>query len=61
MTSRAGELLRRPEDPRAAFLELCFDLVFVLALAQLSQVLIQNLTWSGAFQKLVLLLAMWWV
>ncbi|SIM57954.1 Low temperature requirement protein LtrA [Micromonospora cremea] len=60
-TSAAGELLRRPGDPRAAFLELFFDLVFVLALARLSQALLDHLTWSGAYQTLVLLLALWWV
>lgn len=61
-TSRAAELLRRPEDPqRATFLELFFDLVFVLALTQLSHGLIQHLSWSGAFQTLLLLLALWWV
>jgi low temperature requirement protein LtrA len=58
--SRAAELIRKPGDPlRAAFLELFFDLVFVLALAQLSRGLIQHLNWSGAFQTLVLLLALW--
>jgi low temperature requirement protein LtrA len=62
MTSRAGELLRMPGEPqRATFLELFFDLVFVLAITQLSQGLIQRLTWSGAYQALVLLLAVWWV
>jgi low temperature requirement protein LtrA len=62
MTSRAAELLRQPWDPqRATFLELFFDLVFVLALTQLSSGLIQHLSWSGAFQTLVLLLALWWV
>ena len=61
-TSRAGELLRRPGDPqRATFLELFFDLVFVFALAQLSQGLVEDLSWSDAFQTLVLLLAVWWV
>jgi low temperature requirement protein LtrA len=40
---------------------LFFDLVFVLALTQLSRGLIQHLTWNGAFQTLVLLLALWWV
>jgi low temperature requirement protein LtrA len=60
-TSRAAELLRSPEDPqRATFLELFFDLVFVLALTQLSHGLIQHLTWTGGFQTLVLLLALWW-
>ncbi|MBM0239105.1 low temperature requirement protein A [Micromonospora sp. ATA32] len=58
MTSGAGELLRRPGQPqRATFLELFFDLAFVFALTQLSHALIQNLAWSGAFQALVLLLA----
>jgi low temperature requirement protein LtrA len=62
MTGRAEELLRRPEDPqRATFLELFFDLAFVFALFQLSRGLIQHLAWSGAFQTLVLLLAVWWV
>jgi low temperature requirement protein LtrA len=63
-TSRAAELIRKPGAPqRATFLELFFDLVFVLALTQLSRGLIQHLNWSGAFQTLVLLLALWavWV
>ncbi|MGN9774692.1 low temperature requirement protein A [Micromonospora sp. H33] len=45
----------------SAFLELFFDLVFVLALFRVSQGLLEHLTWSGAFQTLVLLLALWWV
>ncbi|MFG2100709.1 low temperature requirement protein A [Micromonospora echinaurantiaca] len=62
MTTSDAKLLRSPEAPRRAnFLELFFDLVFVVALVQLSNELIQDLTWSGAFQTLVLLLAMWWV
>ena len=62
MTTRGAKLLRRPGEPRRSnFLELFFDLVFVVALAQLSQGLIQDLSWSGAFQTLVLLLAMWWI
>jgi low temperature requirement protein LtrA len=61
-TNRAGELLRRPgEPPQATYLELFLDLVFVLTIMQLSHGLIQDLTWSGAFQALVLLLAVWWV
>jgi low temperature requirement protein LtrA len=62
MRSRAAELVRKPGDPQqATFLELFFDLVFVLALTQLSRGLGQHLSWSGAFQTLVLLLALWWV
>ncbi|GAA5186342.1 low temperature requirement protein A [Rugosimonospora acidiphila] len=38
-----------------------FDLVFVLALSQLSRGLSQDLSWSGALQALVLLLALCWV
>ncbi|MEU5791442.1 low temperature requirement protein A [Micromonospora purpureochromogenes] len=42
-------------------MELFFDLVFVLALARLSHGLVEHLTWSDAFQTLVLLLALWQV
>jgi low temperature requirement protein LtrA len=59
-TSGAAEVLRGPGDPqRATFLELFFDLAFVFALAQLSHELIDDLTWIGVLQTLVLLLAIW--
>ncbi|MBQ0901616.1 low temperature requirement protein A [Micromonospora sp. U21] len=58
MTSGAAGLLRRPEEPRATYLELFFDLVFVFVLARLSQELLEDLSWSSAFQTLVLLLAL---
>lgn len=45
---------------RASFVELFFDLVFVLAVTQLSSVLIQDLTVTGAAETLFLLLAAWW-
>src|SRR5262249_13155745 len=62
MSSRAVTLLRRPEDPRrATFLDLFLDLVFVFALLRLSQGLLDRLNWSGSFQTLVLLLAVWWM
>ncbi|TDC35951.1 low temperature requirement protein A [Micromonospora sp. 15K316] len=61
MTSGAAALLRRPEEPRAAFLELFFDLVFVFTLAALAAGLARNLSWRGAFHTLVLLLALWLV
>ncbi|MFE9206575.1 low temperature requirement protein A [Micromonospora sp. NPDC007230] len=62
MRSRAATLLRGPQDPgRATFLELFFDLVFVFALFRLSQGLLERLTWSGAFQTVVVLLALFWV
>jgi low temperature requirement protein LtrA len=59
-TGGAGTPWRRAESPhRATFLELFFDLAFVVALTQLSQGPIQDLTWNGAFQTLVLLLTVW--
>ncbi|RZU73571.1 low temperature requirement protein LtrA [Micromonospora kangleipakensis] len=61
MTSGAARLLRGREEQRATFLDLFFDLVFVFALFRLSQGLREHLDWSGAFQTLVLLLAVWWV
>jgi low temperature requirement protein LtrA len=42
-------------------LDLFLDLVFVFALFRLSQGLLDHLSWSGGFQTLVLLLAVWWV
>lgn len=42
---------------RASFVELFFDLVFVLAVTQLSSVLIEDLTVAGAAETLFLLLA----
>ena len=44
----------------ASFAELFFDLVFVLAVTQLSSALVDDLTVAGAAQTLVLLLAAWW-
>ncbi|SCF18495.1 low temperature requirement protein A [Micromonospora chaiyaphumensis] len=59
MAIGAAAFLRPPGKPRATFLELFFDLVFVLALAQLSQALLRDLSWTGVFQSLVMLLALW--
>jgi low temperature requirement protein LtrA len=62
MTSQTAMLRRKPEEPqRVTFLELFFDLAFVYALFQLSHGLLAHLRWSGAFQTLVLLLAVWLV
>ncbi|RZU75098.1 low temperature requirement protein LtrA [Micromonospora kangleipakensis] len=59
MTSGAARLVRGPGGHRATFLDLFLDLVFVFALFRLSQGLLEHLNWSGAFQTLLLLLAMW--
>jgi low temperature requirement protein LtrA len=60
----SSPLRRHPADDdspaRASFVELFFDLVFVLAVTQLSSVLIEDLTVGGAAETLFLLLAAWW-
>ncbi|MGK5738071.1 low temperature requirement protein A [Micromonospora sp. URMC 103] len=61
-TDHAVGLSRAGEGPqRATLLELFLDLVFVAALALTSRTLAQRLDWIGAFQAVVLLLAIWWV
>ncbi|SCG51751.1 low temperature requirement A protein (LtrA) [Micromonospora inositola] len=57
MAGGAARLVRGPEERRATFLDLFFDLVFVFAIFRLSQWLLDHLNWRGAFQTLVLLLA----
>jgi low temperature requirement protein LtrA len=61
MTSpRTAVPLRRAEaSQRATFLELFFDLAFVVALFQLSHELLEKLSWSGALQVLIVFLAVW--
>jgi low temperature requirement protein LtrA len=45
---------------QASSVELFFDLVFVLAVTQLSSLLVDDLTVAGASETLFLLLAAWW-
>ena len=45
---------------KATWFELFFDLVFVVAVAQLSGVYAHHFDWSGAASSVLLLLAMWW-
>ncbi|WP_423068755.1 low temperature requirement protein A [Devosia sp. CN2-171] len=40
--------------------ELFFDLVFVIAVTQVSHSLLEHLTWVGALQSAMLLLTIWW-
>ena len=59
-TTTGARLLRDRHGPqRVTFLELFFDLVYVFAITQLSHGLLEHLDWSGAFQTLVLLQAVW--
>jgi low temperature requirement protein LtrA len=48
------------EAQHATTLELFYDLVFVFAITQVSHVLLENLSWEGALQAAVALLAVWW-
>ena len=54
---------RTKGEQRVTFLELFFDLVFVLVITQLSQLLLRDLTPKGAAEMLFLLVAIWvaWV
>jgi low temperature requirement protein LtrA len=45
---------------RASTLELFYDLVFVFAITQVSHFLLEHLTWVGAGEALIVLLAVWW-
>jgi low temperature requirement protein LtrA len=45
---------------RVGFIELFFDLVFVFAVIQLSHHLIAHFTLLGAFETLLLFMAVWW-
>jgi low temperature requirement protein LtrA len=55
-------LLRQRDEPlSASFLELFFDLAFVLALNQLAGVLLSDMTVAGALNTVLLLLPLWWV
>jgi low temperature requirement protein LtrA len=55
-------LLRRRDGRRAEVtsVELFFDLVFVIAVTQISHALLEHLSWSGALEAALLLAAIWW-
>src|SRR5688572_673911 len=48
------------DHQRVTFIELFFDLVFVFAITQLSHGLLEHLDLRGAFETLLLLMAVWW-
>ncbi len=48
------------EEQHASSLELFYDLVFVLAVTQVSHLLLDDLTWRGAARSLLVLLVVWW-
>ncbi|GLZ56803.1 MULTISPECIES: low temperature requirement protein A [Micromonospora] len=62
MASRPERLLRGGDSPlSASFLELFFDLAFVLVLSQLAAYLLHDLTVVGALHTAVLLTGVWWI
>jgi low temperature requirement protein LtrA len=48
------------DHARVGFIELFFDLVFVFAITQLSHSLIEHFSVLGAFETLILFMAVWW-
>jgi low temperature requirement protein LtrA len=48
------------EEQHASNLELFYDLVFVFAVTQVSHLLLDHLTWTGAGHALLALLVVWW-
>ncbi|MFK3983210.1 low temperature requirement protein A [Micromonospora sp. NPDC050397] len=57
----SGRALRSPGDRgQVTFVELFFDLIYVLAITQLTHLLLDHLDWLGVLQTLLLLLAIWW-
>src|SRR3954451_9128215 len=53
-------LRARDEAQHASNLELFYDLVFVLAVTQISHLLFADLTWRGSAKSLLVLLVVWW-
>jgi low temperature requirement protein LtrA len=52
--------VRRKNEERVTPLELFFDLVFVLALTQCTELMAEGHTWHGLGQGLLALAALWW-
>jgi low temperature requirement protein LtrA len=52
--------VRGAEQQEAAPLELFYDLVFVFAITQVSDLLVEDLSWAGAGYALLALLVVWW-
>src|SRR5215218_658366 len=62
MASAPRASLRREAgvEQHATTLELFYDLVFVFAITQVSHLLLDHLTWTGAGQATLALLVVWW-
>src|ERR671916_2530195 len=51
---------RTEGEQRATFFELFFDLVYVFAVTQLSHYLLAKLSWAGAAETALMLVALYW-
>ncbi|MEE6257517.1 low temperature requirement protein A [Plantactinospora sonchi] len=59
---RPGRLLRRREHPQEpSFLELFFDLAFVISFTMLSARLVHDLDWLNGVHTAALFVAIWWL
>jgi low temperature requirement protein LtrA len=50
----------RAGEERTTALELFYDLVFVFAITQVSQLLLEHLSWTGVGEASLVLLVVWW-
>lgn len=60
MTGTLLRSRRAGHHAQVTSVELFFDLVFVIAVTQISHALLEHLTWLGALEAALLLLAIWW-
>lgn len=59
-TSAVRGRLRASGDQGVTFVELFFDLVFVFALTQITKIVVEDLTWAGAAEAVVVFWMIWW-
>ena len=57
---RLGPPFTGPEGQRATFVELFFDLVFVFALTEVTELTLEHLHWEGAMRSLLIFWMIWW-
>lgn len=57
---RINALRSRDESTDVSTLELFFDLVYVFAVSQISHLLLEDLSWRGALNAALIMLAVWW-
>lgn len=57
---RLGRRYEEGGSQQVATLELFYDLVFVFAISQVSHLLLEDLSWTGAGQAMLALMVVWW-